>query len=308
MVLERNPAYHGRFTGNLRRVKLSFSPGSPGRRLEMYDDNHVDVCFFRLLAQAEWDRARQRHAEEFVSAPSLLTFYIGFDVDQRPFDDPRVRRAFALATDRETLADVAVKGYAFPATGGLVPPRMPGHSPGIGLRYDPEGARHLLAEAGYPGGRCLPVLDTLLPADQPLYVAVIQYLQAQWLENLGVEITWSEVDWGEYLDQRTLRMWLMGWIADYPDPDTFLRAARWRVQTKWQNEAFDGLVESARRVMEQRERMRMYQRADRILVEESPILPLFHPRLDLLVKPWVRRYPTIPGNPWLWKDVVIEPH
>jgi ABC-type oligopeptide transport system substrate-binding subunit/tetratricopeptide (TPR) repeat protein len=308
MVLERNPAYHGRFTGNLRRVKLSFSPGSPGRRLEMYDDNHVDVCFFRLLAQAEWDRARQRHAEEFVSAPSLLTFYVGFDVDQRPFDDPRVRRAFALATDRETLADVAVKGYAFPATGGLVPPRMPGHSPGIGLRYDPEGARHLLAEAGYPGGRCLPVLDTLLPADQPLYVAVIQYLQAQWLENLGVEITWSEVDWGEYLDQRTLRMWLMGWIADYPDPDTFLRAARWRVQTKWQNEAFDGLVESARRVMEQRERMRMYQRADRILVEESPILPLFHPRLDLLVKPWVRRYPTIPGNPWLWKDVVIEPH
>jgi oligopeptide transport system substrate-binding protein len=308
MVLERNPAYHGRFTGNLRRVELSFSPGSPGRRLVMYDNDHVDVCDFRLLAQAEWDLARQRHAEDYVSAPSLLTFYIGFDVDQRPLDDPRVRRAFALATDRETLADVAVKGCAFPATGGLVPPRMPGHSPGTGLPYDPEGARHLLVEAGYPGGRGLPVLDTLLPADQPLYVAVIQYLQAQWLENLGVEITWSEVDWGKYLDQRPLRMWLMGWIADYPDPDTFLRAARWRVLTKWQNEAFDGLVESARRLMEQRERMRMYQRADRILVEESPILPLFYGRSHRLTKPWVRKLPLSPIGPVACKDVIIGPH
>jgi oligopeptide transport system substrate-binding protein len=308
MVLERNSGYHGRFTGNLRRVEVSFSPGSPGSRLEMYDNDHADICFLRLLAQTDWERARERHAEDYVSPPSLFTFYIGFDVDQRPFDDPRVRRALTLATDRETLADVAVKGYVFPATGGLVPPGMPGHSPGIGLRYDPKGARHLLAEAGYPGGLGLPVLDTLLPADQPLYVAVIQYLQAQWLDNLGVEITWSEVDWGEYLDQRTLRMWLMGWIADYPDPDTFLRAARWRVRTKWQSEAFDALVEGARRVMEQGERMKMYQRADRVLVEEAPILPLFYPRGDLLVKPWVSRYLTIAGKLWLWKDVVIEPH
>jgi oligopeptide transport system substrate-binding protein len=276
----------------------------------MYDDNHVDVCSFDLLPQAAWDLARQRYAEEYVSAPVLITLYIGFDVNRPPFDDPRVRRAFALATDRQTLADVALKDYVFPATGGFVPPGMPGHSPGIALPYDPEAARHLLAEAGYPGGRGFPVLDALVPADRPFHVGSSPYLQAQWLEELGVEITWSHMEWGRYLDRlnrETPHMWSAGWVADYPDPDSFLRASRWRVQTKWQNEAFDGLVEGARRVMEQGERMRMYQQADRILVEESPILPLFHRRMHQLVKPWVKRYPMIPVYR-CWKDVIIRPH
>jgi ABC-type oligopeptide transport system substrate-binding subunit/class 3 adenylate cyclase/ribosomal protein L40E len=306
MVLERNPAYHGRFTGNLRRVELSFSPVRSGRLLEMYDDNHVDACFLRDLPRAQWDLARQRHAEEYVSAPSLHTRYTAFDVNRPPFDDRRVRRAFTLATDRETLADVAWGGYASPATGGLVPPGMPGHSPGIGLPYDPEGARHLLAEAGYPAGRGFPVLDALAPAGETVAV-LLQCLQAQWLENLGVEITWSKMEWGRYLDRvgrETLHMLLGGWAADYPDPDSFL----WRVRTRWQNEGFDGLVVGARRVMEQRERMRMYQQADRILVEEAPLLPLLYHRRPLLVKPWVRKYPTSAMNVWFWKDVVIEPH
>jgi ABC-type oligopeptide transport system substrate-binding subunit len=311
MVLERNPAYHGRFTGNLRRVELSFSPRQPSRLLEMYDNDHVDVCFFDLLPQAEWDLARQRHTEEYVSAPSLSTVYVGFDVNRPPFDDPRVRRAFTLATDRQTLADVAMGGYVFPATGGLVPPGMPGHSPGIGLPYDPEGARRLLAEAGYPGGRGFPVLDPLVVADRPFPVPLVQYLQAQWLDNLGVEITWRQMEWGRYLDRldrEPPHMWLTSWVADYPDPDSFLRASRWRVRTKWQNEAFDALVEGARRVMEQGERMRMYQQADRILVEESPILPLCYGRWHLLVKPWVRKLPLSPIVPVACKDVIIEAH
>ncbi|MGA9349812.1 MAG: hypothetical protein WBW48_13540 [Anaerolineae bacterium] len=103
-------------------------------------------------------------------------------------------------------------------------------------------------------------------------------------------------------------IWFMGWSADYLDPDNFLRVSEWRSTGRWQNEAYDGLVEGARRVMDQRERMRMYQQADRILVEEAPILPLVYPRFQLLVKPWVRKYPTSPMKTWFWKDVIIEPH
>jgi ABC-type oligopeptide transport system substrate-binding subunit len=100
----------------------------------------------------------------------------------------------------------------------------------------------------------------------------------------------------------------MGWSADYPDPDTFLRTSEWRATGRWQNEVYDALVEGARRVMNQRERMRMYEQAERIMVEEAPVLPLIYMRSHLFVKPWVRKYPTSPQKLWFWKDVIIESH
>jgi oligopeptide transport system substrate-binding protein len=110
------------------------------------------------------------------------------------------------------------------------------------------------------------------------------------------------------LDSRPRQMWIMGWVADYPDPDNFLRACEWRTHTTWQNQSYDELLEGARRVTDQRARMKIYQQAERILIEEAAILPLFHPRWHLLVKPWVRRYPTSPLRQSFWKDVIIEPH
>jgi oligopeptide transport system substrate-binding protein len=307
LVLERNPTYHGRFTGNLQRVECSFLSGQPARFLQLYEEDRLDIC--SDLAPAEMNLARQRYAGEFVSGPRLSIDFIGFDVSRPPFDDRRVRRAFALATDREMLAHVALRGYAFPATGGLVPPGMPGHSPGIGLPYDPEAARHLLAEAGYPGGRGFPAIDCLA-RDDPGHDLLCEYLQAQWLENLGVEITWQEIEWGRFPDRMSENiphLWMVGWWADYPDPDDYLRVLYWLAHV-WQHKVYDRLVGGARRVMDQEERMRMYQRADKILIEESPVIPLAYLRFHMLVKPWVRKYLTSPLRWWFWKDVIIEPH
>jgi ABC-type oligopeptide transport system substrate-binding subunit/class 3 adenylate cyclase len=313
MLLERNPTYHGHPTGNLLRAELSFRAGQLATLLQMYEGNNLEILSLHLVPQAERDRVRQRYAGEYVSLPQLWTTFVGFDAKRPPFDDVRVRRAFALATDRETLADATLKGYWFPAKGGLVPPGMPGHSPGIGLPYDPERARHLLAEAGYAqrGGRDFPALDALA-YQGPIAVSIIEYLQVQWLENLGVESTWKTMEWGRVLDRvdrKTPHMWYTGgWAADYPDPDSFLRASKWRVRSGWESKAYDGLVEGARRVMDQEERMRMYQQADRILIQEAPILLLCYGRANLLVKPWVTKYPTSALKEWFWKDVVIEPH
>jgi oligopeptide transport system substrate-binding protein len=103
-------------------------------------------------------------------------------------------------------------------------------------------------------------------------------------------------------------MWLLRWMADYLDPDSFLRASHWRVLCPWQDEAYDQLVEGARRLTDQEERVKMYQQADRILAEEAPLLLLYYGRFHLLVKPWVKNYPPSTFTPWLWKDVIIEPH
>ena len=311
MLLERNPTYHGRSTGNLQQVELWFRVAEPAGWLEMYEENRLEIFVLHfLLPLTDWERARQRFAGEFVSVPGLHTHFIGFDVRRPPFDDPRVRRAFALAIDREALAHVTLRGFAFPATGGLVPPGMPGHSPGIAPPCDPEQARLLLAEAGYPAGQGFPELE-VLSANKPLFVSTVENLRTQWLYNLGVKISSKCLSWGEFLDRlswESPRIWLGGWTADYPDPDNFLRVADWRLLGGWRNEVYDRLIEDARRATDQGERMRMYQQAEPILLQEAPILPLWHYSSHLLVKPWVTRYPTSPMRLWFWKDVVIEPH
>jgi oligopeptide transport system substrate-binding protein len=250
-----------------------------------------------------------RHAGEYVAGPRLQTSFVCLDGIRPPFDDRRVRRAFALAIDKEALADVALRGYAFPATGGLVPPGMPGHSPGIGLPYDPEGARRLLDEAGYPDGRGFPAIECLA-RDDPGHDLLSEYVAAEWRETLGVEVAWEEIEWGRFYDRMaraTPHMWLVGWVADFPDPDNFLRV-QWWLAPGWQDEGYDRLVEQARRVLDQEERMATYRQADQILVEEAPVLPMTYGRFHMLAKPWVRRYRTSPLQWWFWKDVILEAH
>jgi ABC-type oligopeptide transport system substrate-binding subunit len=307
MVLERNSTYHGRFTGNLQRVECSFIAGQPGRFLRMYEEERLDI--FCDLPPAEVNRARHRYAGEYVSGPRLSVDFVGFNVSRPPFDDVRVRRALTLATDREALADVALRGYAFPATGGFVPPGMPGHSPGIGLPYDPQAARQHLAEAGYPSGRGFPAVECVA-RDDPGHDLMCEYLQAQWLETLGIEITWQEIPWVRFPDRMSgdlPHLWMVGYWADYPDPDDYLRVMWW-LPPDWQHNVYGQLVEDARRAMDQEERMKLYQQADQILVEEAPLLSLCYARFHMLVKPWVRRYLTSPLRWWHWKDVIIEPH
>jgi oligopeptide transport system substrate-binding protein len=307
MVLARNPEYHGRFRGNVQQVELLVRGEDPFARLKRYEVDDLDVLDLLLtFPPRDIDRARQRHGGEYVLVPALYTAYIGFDVSQPPFDDQRVRRAFALAMDTDMVANVFMRGYAAPATGGFIPPGMPGHSAGIGLPYDPEGARKLLAEAGYPKGHGFPAVNLLHPS-----WPAGEDLQALWRENLGVEIGWQTMEWATFLDKLDKEpplAFAFACNAEYPDPDSFLRASSIRRNTRWRNEAYDRLVEKARRVSDQRARMKLYRQADRILVEEAVIVPVGYGRDHFLVKPWVSKFPISAIQRWFWKDVFIEPH
>jgi len=306
MVLSRNPDYHGRFSGNVQRVEVSLL-AEFSAQLEQYEANSLDVCDLWGLT-AEMTRARQRHTGDYISVPRPRVNYVGFDLRRLPFDDPRVRRAFVLAVNRETLAGAIQEGYFSSATGGFVPPGLPAHSAGIGLPYDPDQARGLLAEAGYPGGRGFPAVNAAAGlANDP----VSEYLSTQWRENLGVEIVWETLEWAMLLDrlkEAPPHLLRTGWAADYPDPDNFLRVALAQYYTQPWNEAYDNLVEGARRITDQAKRMEMYREADRMLIESAAIMPLTYGRSHLLVKPWVSTYPLSATKELPWKDVVIEPH
>jgi ABC-type oligopeptide transport system substrate-binding subunit/class 3 adenylate cyclase len=304
-----NPEYHGRRKGNLKRAELWLLEAEDWpARLEMYETDDLDVFRFGGLPPSERDRARQRHAGEYFLPPGTATVYVSFDTSRSPFNDPRVRRAFVLATDKETLADIVLGGYESPATGGFIPPGIPGHSVGIGLPYDPDQARQLLADAGYPDGSGFPEVDL---AGWHRMKPRCEYLQAQWRENLGVEITWETVEWAAHMNRMhggLPHLFFNSWMADYPDPDSFLRASPIRDRSRWRNDIYDELVEKARRIMDQKERMRLYGQADRILIEEAGIMPLTYESSHWLVKPWVRNYFVSAGEAVCWKDVIIDPH
>jgi ABC-type oligopeptide transport system substrate-binding subunit len=306
MILTRNPYYPGRFRGNLERVELLLSDLEPAVSLEMYERDQLDVVD---VSAFEVDPMRQRYAGEYRRFPQLVTAYLQFDVSRPPFDDVRVRQAFALATDREALVKAA-RPNCFPATGGFVPPGMPGHLPRIGLPCNLQRARQLLAEAGYPDGLGFPVVECVARTDQ---ADLGENLQTQWEENLGVKIKWETVEWQAILarlGEHVPHVLIMGWMADYPDPDNFLRARIDHIQQQsgWRSEAYDSLAKQAQRSLDQGDRMKLYGEAEQILAEEAPILPIFHTSVRLLVKPWVTRFPTTGMREWFFKDVIIKPH
>jgi ABC-type transport system substrate-binding protein len=277
--------------------------------MEMYEAGELDSIDLRGFPPLEWVRAHRQHAGEYASAPLMGTYYLGFDVSRPPFDDLRVRRAFALATDKKTLANVVLKGYEFPATGGFVPSGIPGHSSSISPPYNPERARELLDQAGYPGGQGFPVVDAWTWRRMKPRA---EFLQAQWHENLDVEINWEIMDFSQFIDRidKASSHMIQGfWVPDYPDPDACLRASPVRRRSHWLNEDYEKLVEKARRVLDQGERLQLYAQADRMLVEDqSVIIPLTYMWSHVLVKPWVRTFPASALNQWLWKDIVIEAH
>ena len=307
MVFSRNREYHGHFVGNVERVELCLA-SDWSAALEMYESDALDAMGLASLPPSEIDYIAQRRAEEYVTGPDLNTTYIGFDVSRPPFDDPQVRRAFALATDRETLADVVLRGFVSPAMGGFIPPGMPGRSEGIALPYDPEQARQLLAEAGYPDGLGFPALSAY---KRSFFGFHDEFLQAQWRQNLDVNVIWQDINLEALYDKvekEPPHLFAWAWSAEYPDPDNFLRACPIRRHTRWRNETYDGLVKEAKRVMDHGERMKLYRQADRILIKEAAVVPLYHSPWQMLVKPWIRNLPISLSPERFWKDLIIEPH
>jgi len=277
-------------------------------RLALYEAGELDVQQLWMLSLLEADRARQRHAGEYFTGPMLATECMWYDMSRPPFDDVRVRRAFVMAVDREKLY-VAVRGYGDPISGGFLPPGMPGHTPGLSLPFDPAEARRLLAAAGYAEGRGLPHIDVTTWA-WPGNEVVCAFLQAQWREHLGVETTWEGLVESKIWEKwaREPPLIFPGYsIAAYPDPSAMLVKRFSPHHMPWQDKDYEALIEQAAATMDHEQRLHLYRQADRLLVEEAVCIPFLYFRFHLLVKPWVRHYPTSTIQMMSWKDVLIEP-
>jgi ABC-type oligopeptide transport system substrate-binding subunit/class 3 adenylate cyclase len=300
LSMTRNPTYHGSFSGNLERAEVKLIESRESfEALELYERDSVDIAGLNALTF----HARHKFAPEYLLKPEQGLLYVGFDTSRPPFDDLRVRQAFVMAVDREKLADKVLDGFVYPATGGFIPPTIPGHSPGIGLPYDPIQARQMMTQAGYPDGLGFPTFE--IAWDR---ASMLEPVVAEWLINLNVEVAIENTElenvFGAYLSRN---VFCMGWMADYPDPDNFLRVCIRNFLPYWQNETYDQLLAEAQRTLDQSERIPLYQEADKILIEEAAIMPIAYEKAHLLCKPWVK-LPAGLAGPWYYRDFIIEPH
>jgi ABC-type oligopeptide transport system substrate-binding subunit/DNA-binding SARP family transcriptional activator len=303
MVLARNPHFHGQFSGNLQQILL-YPIQSWEERLYLYQQGELDVLSIANLDSQARELLLRRRAGEHIARLQLDTHFLAFDVTRPPFDELAMRRAFALAISRQALADEVLQGFAAPATGGLLPPGMPGHVPDLAPPYHPQEARRLLAAQGYAGRGHLPTVTMLA------YDAVaerVQFLQAAWQDVLGITVQVDVVPWREFLQRlhQPYHLVNLGWRADYPDPDNFLRVGRNRAWSKWQHAGYERLIQEARGLTDLEARMAHYHRAQEILAAALPILPLIYEQEHLLIQPWVQRYPMSGIQPAHWADVVL---
>jgi len=305
----RNPRYFGSFRGNIEQVTLS----PYQNELDAYHAfiaGKLDKVEFLIppLRPEELKRCRELGQLRVSTIPFVDAIY--FVTDRPPFDVPDLRRAFVLATDREKLARDT--GNQLPATGGYVPPGIAGHSPDLGLPYDPSEARRILASAGFPHGRGFPPVVLLLGLVglEKGDALVFSHLQDMWKENLGVTIQKQvhDPEIPQFDDQQDFSLFFLGWLADFPDPASFLQANYVLGQSHWQNPEFDTLVEAGRRALELEQRMELYRNADRILMQDAVVLPLFYGQLCELTHPWVHELAGSSIYSPHWKDTTLMPH
>ena len=305
IVAERSPTYWDRARVKIDEIQL-FPVELAETEERMYRANQLDVTYELPLPKIAV--YRREHPEALRIDPYNGVYFYRFNVQRKPFDDVRVRRALALAVDREALVRDVTRGGEEPAY-HLVPPNVNGYTSRNTFHADIAEAKRLLAEAGYPDGRGFPTVQLLYNTLEKHRV-IAEAIQQMWRRNLGVDITLYNQEWKVYMDaQHTHNFQLerAGWIGDYVDPHAFLdlwETGNGNNDSNWGNPEYDRLLHAALDAKTEAERFETYQRMEKILLDEMPVIPLFFYTYVRLVRPNVHFITTPLDNfPWKYADM-----
>lgn len=239
-----------------------------------------------LKGQVDWvtkpPTAMNRDLEkrpDFVRGPAMITYFYRLNVDRKPLDDVRVRRALNLAMDKQSICERVTRGGERPAR-SLVPPGMQGYRQGFCGEFNVAEAQRLLAEAGFPGGKGFPKLQILFNTHEA-HRDIAEVIQQQWKENLGIDIELRNLEWAVYLDsvsKTDFDIARAGWVPDYSDPNTFLDmfvTGGGHNNTNWGLPEYDRLIAAAAAEPNAAKRLDVLHQAEQLLMDELPIIPIY---------------------------------
>jgi oligopeptide transport system substrate-binding protein len=295
IVLARNPYYWD--AANVKLDELEFYPTEDLSNEErMFRAGQLDLT--NELPVSKIDVYKKKYPESLKIGPYLGVYFYRCNVTRPPLNDRRVRKALALAINRESLVKNVTRGGQIPAY-AVSYPGTAGYTPMAKLEGGLAEAKRLLAEAGYPDGKGLPPIEFLYNTHDG-HRAIAEAIQSMWHDNLGVEITLHNQEWKVYLDSQhshNYQLQRAGWIADYVDPNVFLEI--WTTDngnndTLWSNAEYDRLFQTALAAKDDTERYEIYQKLDAILVDECPVIPIYHYTRVYALNPKVKGfYPTL---------------
>jgi peptide/nickel transport system substrate-binding protein/oligopeptide transport system substrate-binding protein len=292
IVLAANPDY---FEGAPRLARVVFRI-FPGEQRDL---------MFQELAKGDLEDAtppatgyRQALASQkyiYVRRPMFSLRHYGLNTRIPPLDDRRVRQALVLAIDREAIVEEIFLGRHAPAR-GILPPGTLGYNPKLaGHAHDPARARELLAQAGYGGARRLPTIPIWSSVQGQDILREHERIRKD-LEAVGVRSEFHYLaDWPAFsrqLSEQKLPVFLRAWFADVPDPENFLFKLFYSKSARnyygYANPTVDDLLIRARSEPDPAARVALYRRAEELIVEDAPIIPVWHYTYERLFQPYVR--------------------
>lgn len=299
--VRKNPRYWD--AANTKSEIIDMLPCTvPNTALNLYESGAVDIVWDKELVPSDLiDILKTRPS--FHSSDYLGTYFVRFNVTRKPYDDVRVRKAISLAIDKKRIVEKITKAGEKPAY-QFVPPGIANYSSPRGLGYDPDEARKLLAEAGFPGGNGFPRISYLYNSSQPNEKIAVE-IQEMLKTELGLNVELRPLEWKTWLraqGELDYDLSRSSWIGDYNDPNTFLdmfMSNNGNNRTGWKSPRYDELMREANNEPDLKKREKILQQAETLLIrDEVPIVPIY---IYVNIETWDPKkihgvYPNIRGE------------
>lgn len=285
----KNPRYWDAPSVKLDRI-VGFSGDDLNTNINLYKSGVTDWCPSGYFPSAFIPYVRGY--ADYRHGDYQGVYFYSICVKKPPLDDPMVRRALKWAVDRDAIANDLLKGSRRP-WGRFAPSGYPGYESPPAIGFDPARAREYLARAGYPGGKGFPKISILINTSED-HRRIAEAVQAMWKRELGIPVEILNQEWGSYLQATTALQYDVArrsWLGDYMDPTTFLgcyRGGDGNNRTGWSDPRYDAMLRRAAVELDPARRFAILREAETLLLDEGPVIPIYHYSTNELVKPYVR--------------------